>query len=80
MVKVCSYNYPKSDDEGYEKYHEMYEYPLHDFQKWAIKSIVSLFVNPRVVSIFSIKKGITNSPIPIKFEDMQLQSAVFRSS
>jgi len=40
MVKVCSYNYPKSDDEGYEKYHEMYEYPLHDFQKWAIKGIV----------------------------------------
>ena len=40
MVKVCSYNYPKSHDEGYEKYHEMYEYPLHDFQKWAIKGIV----------------------------------------
>jgi superfamily II RNA helicase len=40
MVKICSYNYPKSDDEGYEKYHEMYEYPLHDFQKWAVKGIV----------------------------------------
>ena len=40
MVKVCSYIYPKSHDEGYEKYHEMYEYPLHDFQKWAIKGIV----------------------------------------
>ncbi len=40
MVKVCSYNYPKSHDEGYEKYHEMYEYPLHDFQKWAVKGIV----------------------------------------
>jgi len=40
MVKVCSYNYPKSHDEGYEKYHEMYDYPLHDFQKWAIKGIV----------------------------------------
>ena len=40
MVKVCSYTYPKSDDEGYEKYHEMYEYPLHDFQKWAVKGIV----------------------------------------
>ena len=40
MVKVCSYNYPKSHDEGYENYHEMYEYPLHDFQKWAIKGIV----------------------------------------
>ena len=39
MVKVCSYNYPKSHDEGYEKYHEMYDYPLHDFQKWAIKGI-----------------------------------------
>jgi superfamily II RNA helicase len=40
MVKVCSFNYPKSHDEGYEKYHEMYEYPLHDFQKWAVKGIV----------------------------------------
>ena len=40
MVKVCSYTYPKSHDEGYEKYHEMYEYPLHDFQKWAVKGIV----------------------------------------
>jgi antiviral helicase SKI2 len=40
MVKICSFNYSKSDDEGYEKYHEMYEYPLHDFQKWAVKGIV----------------------------------------
>ncbi len=40
MVKVCSYNYPKSDEEQYEKYYNQYNYPLHDFQKWSIKGIV----------------------------------------
>lgn len=40
MVKVCSYNYPKSDEEPYEKYYNQYNYPLHDFQKWSIKGIV----------------------------------------
>jgi hypothetical protein len=41
MVKVCSYNYPKSDEEGYEEYYDWYSYPLHDFQKWALKAIVN---------------------------------------
>jgi len=40
MVKVCAYNYPKSDEESYQKFYDMYSYPLHDFQKWAIKAIV----------------------------------------
>jgi superfamily II RNA helicase len=40
MVKVCSYNYPKSNEEEYKKYYENYSYELHDFQKWAIKAIV----------------------------------------
>jgi superfamily II RNA helicase len=40
MVKVCSYNYPKSDEEEYKKYYEKYPYELHDFQKWAIEGIV----------------------------------------
>jgi len=40
MVRVCSYNYPKSDEESYKEYYEMYSYPLHDFQKWSIKGIV----------------------------------------
>lgn len=41
MVKVCSYNYPKSNEEDYKKYYENYSYELHDFQKWAIKAIVT---------------------------------------
>ena len=40
MVKICSYNYPKSDEESYKEYYEEYSYPLHDFQKWSIKGIV----------------------------------------
>jgi superfamily II RNA helicase len=40
MVKVCSYNYPKSDEGSYQQYYDMYSYPLHDFQKWSIKAIV----------------------------------------
>ena len=40
MVKVCSYNYQKSHDNTYEEYFNQYSYPLHDFQKWAIKTIV----------------------------------------
>lgn len=40
MVKVCSYNFTKSDDLAYEEYFSIYSYPLHDFQKWAIKAIV----------------------------------------
>jgi superfamily II RNA helicase len=40
MVKVCSYNYPKSDESSYQEYFEEYSYPLHDFQKWSIKGIV----------------------------------------
>ena len=40
MVKVCSYNFPKSHDESYDKYFKQYSYELHDFQKWAVKAIV----------------------------------------
>ena len=41
MVKVCSYNYPKSDEEEYKKYYEKYPYELHDFQKWSIEATVT---------------------------------------
>jgi superfamily II RNA helicase len=41
MVKVCSYNYPKTEEEGYEEYYTWYSHPLHDFQKWALKAIVT---------------------------------------
>jgi hypothetical protein len=40
MVRVCSFSYPKSDEESYEQYYKMYSHPLHDFQKWSIKGIV----------------------------------------
>jgi superfamily II RNA helicase len=41
MVRVCPYNFAKShDDMSYEEHFNKYSYPLHDFQKWAIKGIV----------------------------------------
>jgi len=40
MVKVCSYDYPKSNEAKYKEYFEKFNYPLHDFQKWAIEGIV----------------------------------------
>lgn len=41
MVKICAYNYPKSNEEEYKKYYEDYSYELHDFQKWSIQAIVT---------------------------------------
>ena len=41
MVKVCSYDYPKSNEEEYKKYYEKYPYELHDFQKWSIEATVT---------------------------------------
>jgi superfamily II RNA helicase len=41
MVKICSYNYPKENEEEYKKYYEDYSYELHDFQKWSIQAIVT---------------------------------------
>lgn len=41
MVKVCSYNYPKSNEESYKKYYENYPYELHDFQKWCVEGVVT---------------------------------------
>jgi superfamily II RNA helicase len=40
MVKVCSYDYPKSNETQYTQYYEKYSYPLHDFQKWCVQAIV----------------------------------------
>ena len=41
MVKVCPFNYTKSaDDTSYDEHFNKYSYPLHDFQKWAVKAIV----------------------------------------
>jgi superfamily II RNA helicase len=41
MVKICSYNYPKSNEEEYKKYYEQYSYELHDFQKWCVEGVVT---------------------------------------
>jgi superfamily II RNA helicase len=41
MVKVCSFNYPKSREEEYKKYYEKFPYELHDFQKWSIEATVT---------------------------------------
>lgn len=40
MVKVCSPIYPKENEETYKSYYDMFPYPLHDFQKWAIEAII----------------------------------------
>jgi superfamily II RNA helicase len=41
MVKICSYNYPKSNEEEYKSYYEKYPYELHDFQKWCVEGVVT---------------------------------------
>jgi superfamily II RNA helicase len=40
MVKICTPNYPKENEEIYKSDYEMFPFPLHDFQKWAIEAIV----------------------------------------
>jgi superfamily II RNA helicase len=41
MVKICSYDYPKSHEETYQEYYKNYPYLLHDFQKWCVEGIVT---------------------------------------
>lgn len=41
MVKICSYNYPKNNENDYNTYYNDYPYELHDFQKWAVEAIVT---------------------------------------
>ena len=41
MVKICSYQYPNDSVDEYKKYHDLYPYELHDFQKWSIEAIVT---------------------------------------
>ena len=41
MVKVCSYNYPKSNEQQYKEYYTQYSYELHDFQKWCIEATIT---------------------------------------
>jgi len=40
MVKVCSDNYPTTNEEIYKPHFEKYSFPLSNFQKYAIEAIV----------------------------------------
>jgi superfamily II RNA helicase len=40
MVKICSHVDPKENEPTYQQYYDMFPHTLHDFQKWAIQSIV----------------------------------------
>jgi superfamily II RNA helicase len=40
MVKICALQYPRENEEKYNQHYEKFKYSLHDFQKWAIESIV----------------------------------------
>ena len=41
MVKICSLQYPKEEEELYQEFYSAFKYELHDFQKWAIQSVVT---------------------------------------
>jgi len=41
MVKICDLQYPKEEEELYKEFYSNFSYELHDFQKWAIQSIVT---------------------------------------
>ena len=41
MVKICSYDYPKKNEEEFKQYYQNYSYQLHDFQKWSIEATVT---------------------------------------
>lgn len=41
MVKICDMKYPVESEHLYQTHYDKYSYTLHDFQKWAIESIVT---------------------------------------
>ena len=41
MVRNCSLEYTKDGKEEYTEYFKLFNYELHDFQKWAIEGIVT---------------------------------------
>ena len=41
MVKICDLVYPKEKEELYKELYSTFTYELHDFQKWAIQSIIT---------------------------------------
>jgi superfamily II RNA helicase len=41
MVKVCSLEYPNENKDEMNEYFDMFNHPLHDFQKWSIDATVN---------------------------------------
>ena len=41
MVKICSFSYPTDNETIYNIFYQQFKFSLHDFQKWAIESIVT---------------------------------------
>ena len=41
MVKICPFSYPLDNDTIYNIFYQQFKFPLHDFQKWAIESIIT---------------------------------------
>ncbi|MFY7728092.1 MAG: DEAD/DEAH box helicase [Flavobacterium sp.] len=41
MVRLCSFHYPKLNEELYQHYYDQYSYELHDFQKWCVEGVVT---------------------------------------
>ena len=41
MVKICSFSYPCENENIYNIFYQQFKFPLHDFQKWAVESIVT---------------------------------------
>lgn len=41
MVKVCSLEYPNENKDEMNDYFDMFNHPLHDFQKWSIDATVN---------------------------------------
>lgn len=41
MVKICPFSYLSENENIYNTFYQQFRFPLHDFQKWAIESIVT---------------------------------------
>jgi superfamily II RNA helicase len=41
MVKICPFSYPSDNESIYNIFYQQFKFPLHDFQKWAVESIVT---------------------------------------
>ena len=41
MVKICPFSYPTENEIIYNIFYQQFKFPLHDFQKWAVESIIT---------------------------------------